>query len=185
MSTKNATFAIFRDKDEIKLAVRSFVKLGFNKSALWIFQSNQNGDQDFNEFQNSQLKNGAMIGAVIGALIFGAFFLFNQHHFPGNQWALALASIILGAIVGAAGGTLVGIGTPVPVAKRYGQYLKSGGILLSVHSDNPKQLHQAQEVLFATGGQDIHLINEEKTWIDANLERIELEDLELNQSLPT
>jgi uncharacterized membrane protein len=178
MNTKDATFAIYRNQDEIKVAIHSFVKLGFNKSALWAFQSKRNGSKDFSQVQKYQFKNGAIIGAAVGAILIGGFFMFVDKELIGSRLIMIFVGIFIGALLGAAGGFLVGIGTPDPAAKRYGQYLQSGGILLSVHSENPKQIQQAQEVLTETGGQDIQLINELKTWDDANLERINLEKLQ-------
>lgn len=82
------------------------------------------------------------------------------------------------AVQGAAAGTLVGVGTPDPAAKRYGQYLQSGGILISVHSESPQQIQQAKKILSAIGGQDIQLLNETNTWAKANLEIIDLQKLQ-------
>lgn len=183
MNTKDATFAIFRDREEIKVAVRSFLKLGFAESALWAFQVKKNGTKDFSQVQKSEFKNGAILGAIVGATFAGIFFISTNSELFGSRSMMILGGIFLGALVGAAGGTLVGIGTPTPAAKRYGQYLESGGILFSVHSDSPKQIQQAQEILFATGGQDIQLINELKTWNKANLERIGLEKLQTDAAL--
>jgi hypothetical protein len=183
MNSKDATFAIYRTREEIKVAVHSFVKLGFKKSALWVFQSKANGSKDFSQFQKYQFKNGAAIGALAGAIILGAVFMVAARHINDNRWLLMTGGIVFGGLLGAAAGTLIGIGTPNPAAKRYGQYLQSGGILLSMHSESPKQVQQAKEILSATGGQDIQLINELKTWDKANLEILDLEKLEAESLL--
>jgi len=178
MNTKDATFAIYRDREEIKIALQSFRKLGFNNSALWAFQPKPKGSKDFNQVQKYQFKNGALMGAIWGAALVGALFVFIDTEQVGGQLMMITMGVFIGALFGAVAGILVGIGTPDPAAKRYGQYLHSGGILLSVHSENPEQIEQAQQVLAATGGQDIQLIDEFKTWDTANLERIDLEKLQ-------
>jgi hypothetical protein len=177
MNSKDATFAIYRTREEIKVAARSFAKLGFENSAIWVFQSKPRGSKDFSQVQKYQFKTGAVIGALVGAALSIGFFMLINTETINNRWVLMSVGVLIAGLFGAAGGTLVGVGTPDPAAKRYGQYLQSGGILMSVHSDSPNQVKQAHEVLSATGGQDIQVINEMKTWDQANLERIDLENL--------
>jgi hypothetical protein len=50
---------------------------------------------------------------------------------------------------------LIGLGIPEYEAKRYEGRIKSGGILLSVHSDNSEWTKKAKEILRATGAEDI------------------------------
>ena len=57
--------------------------------------------------------------------------------------------------VGRITGALIGLGIPEYEAKRYEGRVKSGGILLSVHSDNSDWTRKAQDVLERTGTQDI------------------------------
>lgn len=175
MNTHNATFAIYRNKDEVKTAIRSFLKLGFKRSDLSAFQSNRFGNQDFSKSQTYQIRNGAIFGADIGALA-GGIFMFINGNTIGTPWAMILLGILLGGIFGAAAGALVGLGVPSPAAKRYTQYLQSGGILLSVHSGNPHQVTQARTVMSATFGQDIQQMNELNTW-----DKVDLRDISLNK----
>ncbi len=183
MNSKDATFAIYRDRAEIKVAVHSLIELGFNKSTITTFQSKCGGSKDFSQVLKYQFKNGAVIGAIVGTVLGSVFFAIANGELFGSRLIMMLVDILFGGLLGAAGGTLVGIGTPDPAAKRYGQYLQSGGILLSVYGENPKQIQQAKEVLSATGGQDIQLINELKTWEKANLERIDLEKVQTEGAL--
>jgi hypothetical protein len=183
MNANDGTFAIFRNRDEVKVAVHSFLKLGFNKSALWVFQSKLNHSKDFFQFPKYQVKTCLGIGAIVGAIIVGTIATVSIGELSGGLWTMMAVGIPFGALFGAAAGTLVGIGIPDPAAKRYGQYLRSGGILLSVHSNSPKQVRQANEILSATGGQDIQLMNELKTWNKAKLEMIDLEKMQVEAQL--
>lgn len=175
MNPKEATFAIYRDQSEIKVAMHSLIKLGFARSDISTFQSKAYGDKDFSQVLLYQLRNGAIAGAIVGAVLGSVFFMVVGGHLLGSHLLVMIVDSLLGGLVGAVCGTLVGIATPSPPAKRHGQYLQSGGILLSVHSDTAKQIDLAQAVLTATGGQDIHLINEINTWETANLERMDRE----------
>lgn len=178
MNINDATFAIYRDQGEIKIALQSLKKLGFIKTAMSVYQTKKYGSKDFPQVQKFQYIYSSIIGSVIGIFIASGFFIFAKVDYVGSRFIFIILGIFFGGLLGAAGGLLVGIGTPDPAAKRYGQYLQSGGILLSVHCNTPKQFQQAQEVLSSTGGQDIQVINEIKTWRNANIERIDLENLQ-------
>lgn len=175
MSTTDATFAIYRNRADVLVALNSFLGHGFRSSALWVFQSKRDGAKDFSQVQRCQLKTGALIGALVGAIAVGGFFAFGMSDPVGGRWLMLFVGVFVGGLFGAAAGTLVGVGTPDSAGKRYGQYLQSGGILVSVHSETPDQIQQAHEILIATGGQDVQYINELKTWEKANLERINIE----------
>src|SRR6185436_6071909 len=67
----------------------------------------------------------------------------------------ALAGAGVGGAVGGLTGALIGMGIPEYEAKRYEGLIKSGGILLSVHSDNSEWTKRAKEILRRTGADDI------------------------------
>ncbi len=179
MKTRKATFAIYRTRDEIRMAVRTLLRLGFKNKNLSVLQPIRNGGgRDFPNVQKNQLQNGAIFGAILGAFVAGTVYLFLNPSLSDSSFvrsSLAVFGImILGALAGIACGALVGIGTPDPVAKRYGQYMHSGGILLSVESDSPEQAVRAEHILTATGGHDVHIENEKVTWDSAIMENIQI-----------
>jgi hypothetical protein len=59
----------------------------------------------------------------------------------------ALAGAGVGGAVGGLTGALVGMGIPEFEAKRYEGMVKSGGVLLSVHSDNSEWTRKAKEIM--------------------------------------
>jgi hypothetical protein len=67
----------------------------------------------------------------------------------------ALAGVGAGGAVGGIAGALVGMGIPEFEAKRYEGRVKNGGILLSVHSDNPVRAKRSREILENLGAKDI------------------------------
>lgn len=67
----------------------------------------------------------------------------------------ALAGLGAGAVTGGVIGGLTGLGIPEYEAKRYEGLIKSGGILLSVHSDNSDWTARAKRILKDSGAEDI------------------------------
>lgn len=177
MTNQNtAIFGIFRKRTEISDAISSLKNVGFGSKDISIMFPETKGAQDFPQVQKNQLFNGAVVGGVIGiilgaalgaAIAGGAFpgFTFMGNTTPSVGPILTvLVSVLLGALAGAACGTLVGIGTPDPAGKRYGQYVHAGGILLSVKSEAPEQLEKAQMILDQAGAQDINYMDETEGW---------------------
>jgi hypothetical protein len=74
-----------------------------------------------------------------------------------------LAGLGVGGAVGGVTGALVGMGIPEFEAKRYEGRLKNGGILLSVHCDTSEEIKRAEEVLKATGAEDVSSTGESST----------------------
>ena len=74
----------------------------------------------------------------------------------------ALAGLGVGGAVGGLIGALVGMGIPEYEAKRYEGRIKSGGILLSVHSDDSSWRTKAKHILKETGADDIASSSEVK-----------------------
>jgi len=183
-----AIFAIYRNMSEVRIALNSLKRFGFQEKSLEVLRPLHDGAKDFAQIQINQLRNGALVGAILGAMTVTVFYFFAKSGIsPFSIFATfsmtsgvltALAAIVFGCLVGAGVGTLVGIGTPDPLAKRYGLYLQSGGFLLSVQGETLEQIEQARVVLEATGGQDIHSGNRESTWHTAIMENIKLTDLE-------
>ena len=67
----------------------------------------------------------------------------------------ALAGAGAGEAIGGIAGALVGMAIPAYEAKRYEGHIRSGGILLLVHSDSPEWTKRAKLILERTGAQDI------------------------------
>jgi uncharacterized membrane protein len=74
----------------------------------------------------------------------------------------ALSGAAVGAAVGGLTGALVGMGIPEYEAKRYEGKLKSGNILISVHSEDRDQVTAAKEIFEQEGAEDISSSSEGK-----------------------
>lgn len=189
MTHTKATFGIYRSKEEINAAVALLSGLGFGEARASVLFPERAGAQDFPQVQQSQLFRFAKLGSMIGAAIFlvfgmlavsGAIPFAPMENLDFTARVLAVVgSLVLGGVVGAACGTLVGIGTPVRAGHRYGQYVDSGGILLSVHSKTAEGQKRVEEILEKSGAQDITSVDEDKGWEQvmeetANLARVNL-----------
>lgn len=195
MKDNKALFAIYRSMNEVRIVMNSLKRFGFAEKDLAVLRPLHDGPKDFSQlqFQNNQLRNGAIAGGILGVITTGLFYIFatngvspftifSQFSMSGGILTV-LFSILLGSLIGAGVGVLVGIGTPDPTGKRYGQYLQSGGFLVSVHTNNDEETSHARSILETTGGQDIHVAPRRQTWHSAIMENIKLTDLENHNRL--
>lgn len=174
MGTTKVVMGIYDKKEQAEEAVEIFRKEGFQSSDVSVLMPQQGETMTFAHEKGTKAPEGAVMGSTTGAVIGGtlgwltgagaivAFPLFGP---------LVVAGPILGAITGAAvGGTLgglagalAGLGIPEYEAKRYESAIKAGGILLSVHVDDPERQERAKAVLYSTGARDIASTKEEPT----------------------
>lgn len=199
MTHTKATFGIFRSREEVKAAITLLKGLGFGESKALVLFPDKRGDQDFPQVQKSELVKFARIGSLIGAglaavfvilLIAGVVSFANLSSASATgQVFIILGSLFIGGILGAAWGTLVGIGTPDRAGRRYGQYVNAGGILLSVRIQDTEEQRKIEAALEASGGQDITTSNERESWTEAlkekeNLQHEEMESGSILKSRP-
>jgi hypothetical protein len=67
----------------------------------------------------------------------------------------ALSGVAVGAAFGGVTGALVGLGLSEAEAKRYAGKVKSGSVLISVHSENDEDIARAREIFERAGAGDI------------------------------
>ena len=67
----------------------------------------------------------------------------------------ALAGAAVGAAAGGLTGALVGLGIPEYEAKQYEGKILNGNILISVHTEDSKEVEKAKEIFQLVGAQDI------------------------------
>lgn len=102
----------------------------------------------------SSAPEGAATGSVVGALIGG----FSAAMLPELGWIFGneVATIVLGALVGASGGglagTLLGLGIPEPQKRRYAELVMRDGYVVAADCTDAHKLAVAHDVLDATRG---------------------------------
>lgn len=121
--------------------------------------------KDFSLKKNTKAPEGAAIGGASGALAGGALgWLVGSGMITiAGLGPLAAAGPIIAALAAAGGagaagglvGALAGLGVPEYEAKRYEGRIRRGGILMSVHCDNPEWAARATELLKHCGAEDI------------------------------
>ncbi len=166
MAGKNtAVFGIFPNYAGVERGVDALKAAGFRNTDISVLFPENAGTKDFAHKKDTKAPEGASTGAGAGALLGGGLGWLagiGALAIPGlgpfiaaGPIMAALAGAGVGGAVGGITGALIGMGIPEYEAKRYEGRVKSGGILLSVHSDNSEWTKHAKEILEHTGAQDI------------------------------
>ena len=145
---------------------------GFRSTDISVLFPENLGTKDFAHEKGTKAPEGATAGAGTGAVIGGGLGWLagiGALAIPGlgpfiaaGPIVAALAGLGVGGAVGGFTGALIGLGIPEYEAKRYEGRVKSGGILLSVHSDSSDWTKRAKEILELTGAEDISSTSEAK-----------------------
>jgi hypothetical protein len=166
MAGKNtAVFGIYPMYAAVEGAVDALRAAGFRNTDISVLFPENAGTKDFAHEKGTKAPEGATAGAGTGAVVGGALGWLagiGALAIPGvgpfiaaGPLMAALAGAGVGGAVGGIAGTLIGMGIPEYEAKRYEGRVKSGGILLSVHSDSSDWTKKAKNILESTGAQDV------------------------------
>ena len=166
MAGKNtAVFGIYPTYAGVERAVDALKAANFRNTDISVLFPENVGTKDFAHEKGTKAPEGAVAGAGTGAVaggVLGWLAGIGALAIPGlgplvaaGPIVAALAGAGAGGAVGGITGALIGMGIPEYEAKRYEGRIRSGGILLSVHSDNSDWTKRAKEILEATGAQDI------------------------------
>jgi hypothetical protein len=163
--TNTAVFGIYPTYVSVESGLKALTIAGFRNTDISVLFSESQGSKDFAHEKGTRAPEGATAGAVTGAItggVLGWLVGINALVLPGigpsiaaGPLMAALAGVGVGGTSGGIAGALVGMEIPEYQAKRYEGHVKDGGILLSVHSDDPAWTKRAQALLERTGAQDI------------------------------
>ena len=173
MAGKNtAVFGIYPTYSAVEMGVDALKAAGFRNTDISVLLPENAGTKDFAHEKGTKAPEGATTGGVAGGLVGGALGWIagiGALAIPGlgpliaaGPIVAALAGAGAGAAVGGLVGVLVGMGIPEYEAKRYEGRVKSGGILLSVHSDNSQWTDRAKAILERTGAEDVSSTGESR-----------------------
>ena len=171
MAGKNtAVFGIYATYTEVEAGVDALQTAGFRSTDISALFPENVGTKDFAHRKGTKVPEGAAAGGASGAVIGGALGWLagiGAIAIPGvgsliaaGPIVAALAGVGVGGAVAGIAGALIGMGIPEYEAKRYEGRIKSGGILLSVHSDNSDWTKRAKQILQRTGADDISSVGE-------------------------
>ena len=166
MADKNiAVFGIYPSRGRAEEAVNHLTAGGFRSEDISVLLQDNVGTKDFAHEKHTKAPEGTTAGVLAGGLIGGTIGLLagiGLLAIPGLGPLIAAGPVIAaltgvgsGGMVGGFVGALVGMGIPEYEAKRYEGRIKEGGVLLSVHCDNPDWVTKAKEFLHQTGAEDV------------------------------
>jgi hypothetical protein len=170
--TNIAAFGIYTDQTTISQAVAAFKTAGFRDTDISVLFPENLGSKDFAHEKHTKAPEGAVAGGgsggVIGAAI-GWLAGMGSIVAPGLEMFAAAGPVMgmlsgmgAGILAGGLTGALAGAGVPEYEAKRFAGRVRKGGILLSVHCDNPTWAQTAKGVLKATGARRISSTSESR-----------------------
>ena len=167
-----AVFGLYTTRRQVENAVDELKAQGFRNTDISVLLPENVGTKDFAHEKGTKAPEGMATGATSGAVVGGALGWLagiGALAIPGVGPLIAAGPIIaaltgvgVGGAVGGIAGGLIGLGIPEYEAKRYEGRIKSGNILLSVHSDDSKWRDKAEVILKNTGAEDISATSEAK-----------------------
>src|SRR3984893_10710048 len=167
-----AVFGLYTTRRQVENAIDALKAQGFRNTDISVLLPENVGTKDFAHEKGTKAPEGIATGATSGAVIGGALGWLagiGALAIPGVGPLIAAGPIIgaltgvgVGGTVGGIAGALIGLGIPEYEAKRYEGRIKSGNILLSVHTDDSQWSDKARQILKNTGAEDISSSSEAK-----------------------
>lgn len=173
MSRANkSVFGIFPDQTSISEAVNALRAVGFRTTDISVLFPDNVGTKDFGHQKSSKAPEGAVAGGSAGAVLGGMVGWFAGmgtlaiHGLEAFSVAGPIMGMLsglgVGMLAGSLTGALTGASMPEYEAKRFEGRIRRGGILISVHCDNPDWAKSAVNTLRRSGAQDIGSSTEAK-----------------------
>ena len=138
---------------------------GFDSNDISALLPDKRTTKEFATEHNTKAPEGATAGGVAGLGIgagLGWLAGIGALAIPGvgpliaaGPIMAALSGAAIGGATGGVIGALVGMGIPEIEAKRYETKVKSGSVLISVHTEDFKQIEIAKEIFARNGAEDI------------------------------
>lgn len=187
-----SVFCIASDEMHAATIVRRMKDGGFSDNDISVLLPDKSGTRDFAHEHHTKAPEGATAGAGAGGVLggtlgwlagIGALAIPGVGPFMAAGPILAaLSGAAVGAAVGGIAGALVGMGIPEYEAKRYEGKIKEGGILISAHCVDHKQVEVAKEIFKSCDAADIATAGEQKADSKAGESRERVTMVETNPS---
>jgi len=160
-----AVFCIVKSENQASAIVDDLKRAGFSNNDISALFPDKQGTRDFAHEQGTKAPEGAAAGAGAGGLLGGTLGWLagiGALAIPGVGPLIAAGPIMgmlggaaVGAATGGLTGALVGYGIPELEAKQYEGKIRSGNILLSVHTDDGQQVTRVKEIFKRHNADDI------------------------------
>jgi len=153
---KRAVMCIVPNQNQAEYVVGQLQNAGFSNGDISVVFPDSQRSRDFATDHETKAPEGAAVGAGTGGLVGGTLGLLagiGALAIPGLGPLIAagpilatLSGVAAGATVGGVTGALVGLGIPEIEAKRYESKLRSGNVLVAVHTENRQQQELAEQI---------------------------------------
>jgi hypothetical protein len=167
-----AVFCIATSEGQARSIVEAAREAGFSNDDVSALFPDKQGSRDFAHEQHTKAPEGATTGAVSGGVLggiggwlvgIGALAIPGLGAFvAAGPIMAALGGAAAGAATGGLTGLLVGYGMPEYEAKRYEGKVRSGNILLSIHTEDGEEVTRAKDIFKRAGAEDISYTGEAK-----------------------
>src|SRR5664279_2280097 len=162
---KKAVMCIVQNQTQANSIVGNLQNAGFSSNDISVLFPDKMGTKDFAHEHNTKAPEGAVAGAGAGGVLgvtIGLLAGIGALAIPGlgpfiaaGPLLAALSGAAAGATVGGITGGLIGLGIPEIEAKRYDGKIKSGNILISVHTESSDEISCAKEIFTVEKAEDI------------------------------
>lgn len=166
-------FCIAAHEEQANRIIDSLKAAGFSNNDISVLFPDKGTTRNFAHEKNTKAPEGAVAGVGTGAAVgatLGWLAGIGMLAIPGigpfiaaGPIMAALSGAAVGGTVGGLTGALVGMGIPEFEAKRYEGRIKSGNILISVHSEDGNDTSRAKKIFEEAGAEDISSAGESGT----------------------
>src|SRR5271170_3624132 len=154
--SKTSVLCIAKSESQAIDIVEQLKADNFSNNDISVLMPDKSGTKDFAHEQHTKAPEGATTGGVTGGVLGGTLGWLvgiGALAIPGvgpfiaaGPIMAALGGAALGGAVGGIAGALIGLGIPEYEAKRYEGKIRSGNILISVHTEDGEKIKVAKEV---------------------------------------
>jgi hypothetical protein len=169
---KKSVFCIAASRTQAENIVDRLQDAGFSNNDISALFPDKETTRDFAHEKKSKSPEGATAGAGTGGILGGALGWLagiGALTIPGagpfiaaGPIMAALSGAAVGAAVGGIAGALIGMGIPEYEARRYEGKIKSGNILISVHTESAEEISRAKAIFQDAQAEDISTTGEDK-----------------------
>lgn len=163
--SKSSVICIAKTESQAIGIVEQLKSANFSNNDISVILPDKAGTKDFAHEQHTKAPEGATTGGVTGGVLGGALGWLvgiGALAIPGvgpfiaaGPIMAALGGAALGGAVGGIAGALIGLGIPEYEAKRYEGKVHGGNVLISVHTEDSKEIKLAKEIFERAGAEDI------------------------------
>jgi hypothetical protein len=169
---KKAVIGIVPNRATAELVIERLQALGTAAQDISVLVPDSTRGAAFVHEKHSKAPEGAAAGAGTGGVLGGALGVLagiGALAIPGLGPFIAagpilagLSGIAAGAALGSLAGVLVGMGIPEVEAKVYESRLRSGNVLVAVHTEDHAERARAEEAFRTSGVKDVSIETERR-----------------------